>query len=273
MTKPQAANPAQKYEQFFVPAIFGPWARVLVERASPRSGEALLDLACGTGIVARTAAPLVGPSGRATALDLRPGMLDAAKALPPPEGAAIEWVEGDATDTGLPDESFDHIVCQAGFQFFPDRVRAAREARRMLKDGGQLTLLVWQSIDRHPVYAAMAEAEIPRLEALGVGEEEVTMPFSLGDPADLRAPLEAAGLRDIEISAETRDVRFPEPDRFVHNVEYAYAAVIPQFAADPAAFQRFLDEVEEETRATVARYRQGNRVVFPMHALIATARR
>lgn len=270
---PQALTPAQKYEQFFVPAIFGPWARMLVDRAGPRIGEALLDLACGTGIVARTAAPLVGPSGRVTALDLRPGMLAVAGALPPPEGAAIEWVEGDATDTGLPDANFDHIICQAGFQFFPDRVRAAREARRMLKDGGQLTLLVWQSIDRHPVYAAMAEAEIPRLGALGVSQEEVTVPFSLGNRADLRALLDEAGLRDIEIGEETREMRVPEPDRFVHNVEQAYAAVIPEFAADPAAFQRFLDEVEEETRDVVASHRQGEWVVFPMHALIATAQR
>lgn len=68
-------------------------------------------------------------------------------------------------------------------------------------------------------------------------------------------------------------MRFPEPDRFVHNVEYAYAAVVPEFAADPAAFQRFLDQVEEETREVIARYRQGEWVVFPMHALVATARR
>lgn len=177
MTKPQAPSPAQKYEQFFVPAIFGPWARVLVERAGPGTGQTLLDLACGTGIVARTAAPLLGPLGRVTALDLRPGMLAVARALPPPKGADIEWVEGDATDTGLPDAGFDHIICQAGFQFFPDRVQAAREARRMLKDGGQLTLLVWQSIDRHPVYQALAEAELPRLAPLGVSEEDLTMPF------------------------------------------------------------------------------------------------
>jgi ubiquinone/menaquinone biosynthesis C-methylase UbiE len=111
MTQPQSLSPtpAEKYEQFFVPAIFGPWARILVEHAGLQDGQAVLDLACGTGIVARTAAPAVGASGRVVALDLRPGMLAAARSLPAPDGPAIEWVEADATDPGLPDEAFDHV--------------------------------------------------------------------------------------------------------------------------------------------------------------------
>lgn len=271
MPQQQAPSPAEKYQQFFVPAIFGPWANGLVERAGLRAGDAVLDLACGTGIVARTAAPIVGRSGRVAALDLRPGMLDAARSTSAPEGPPIEWVEGDATDPDFPDESFDHVICQAGLQFFPDRVRALAEARRVLKPYGRLTLLVWQSIDRHPVYKAVAEAEFNRLGTLGVTWEEVMMPFSLGDATELASLMREAGLREIEIAPETREVRFPDPDRFVTNMEYAYAAVIPQFAADPVAFERFLAEVEEDTRSAIAPYRQGDWVVFPMHALIATA--
>jgi ubiquinone/menaquinone biosynthesis C-methylase UbiE len=160
--KPRA-TPAEKYEEFFVPAMFGPWARMLVQRAGLQPGESVLDLACGTGIVARIAAPLVGKSGRVVGLDLRPGMLAAARSLPAPEGAAIEWVEGDATDPGLPDESFDHVICQCGLMFFPDRPRALREMRRMLKDGGRLAILVWQSLEKQKLFHALAKAEFRHL--------------------------------------------------------------------------------------------------------------
>lgn len=268
-----APTPAEMYQQFFVPAIFGPFACTLIERAGVRHGQSILDLACGTGIIARTAAPIVGIDGRVTALDLRPGMLAAAKALPAPQGAAIEWVQGDATDPGLPDESFDHVICQAGLQFFPDRVRALREARRMLKQDGKLTVLVWQGIDRHSVFKAIAEAELRHLGDFGVTEEEAIMPFVLGNREALRSLLEEAGFREIEIAEESRDASFPDPDRFVQNSEYAYAAVIPEFAADPAAFQRFLDAVEQETSEIIKKYQRGDRIVFPMHANIATARR
>jgi hypothetical protein len=88
MTEPRmpTQTPAEKYEAFFVPAIFGPWAERLVELAGIEPGQSLLDLACGTGIVARTAAPILGRGGRIVALDLRPGMLAAARTLPGPEG-------------------------------------------------------------------------------------------------------------------------------------------------------------------------------------------
>lgn len=269
----QALTPAEKYEQFFVPAMFGPFARDLVGRAGVRSGQSVLDLACGTGIVARTAAPVVGAAGRVVALDLRPGMLAAARALPAPAGATIEWVEADATDPGLPDAGFDHVICQAGLQFFPDRARALREARRMLKEGGRLTVLVWQGIDRHPVFEAIAESELRHLGGFGVTEEEAIMPFVLGDREALRLLIEEAGFRDVETAEESREASFPDPDNFVRNSEYAYAAVIPEFAADPAAFRRFLDTIEQETREVVEKHRRGDRIVFPMHANIATARR
>ncbi len=266
-------TPAEKYEEFFVPAMFGRFADALLARADLRPGQSLLDLACGTGIVARKAAPFVGTDGRVVALDLRPGMLAAARSLPQPQGARIEWVEGDAQATGLPDAAFDRVTCQAGLQFFPDRLLALKEARRLLRPGGLLAVMVWQDLERQGLLHAMAEAEYRNLKPLGVSWDDFNQPFSLGDPDELTALLEQAGFDEVVVVAEEREAQFADPDNFVFNMEYAYAAVIPEFAADSAAFDDFVAAVTSETRELVERHRRGDYVVTTLHANIATGRR
>ena len=104
-------------------------------------------------------------------------------------------------------------------------------------------------------------------------DEEFNVPFSLGDPAEVRSLLEDAGFLDVEVSQETREARFADADRFVENVEYAYSAVLPEFAEDPARFRQFVRAVESETREAIESYRDGDAIVFPLAANIATARR
>ena len=78
-------------------------------------------------------------------------------------------------------------------------------------------------------------------------------------------------LRDIHIVEENREVRFPDAGNFIADMEYAYAAVIPEFVADPAAFQRFVEAVTVESREILQPFREGDDIAFPMHANIATA--
>ena len=141
-----AVRPREIYEQHLVPAIFRPWAHLLVERADPQSGERVLDVACGTGIVARLAASQVCLGGHVTAMDLNPGMLAVARTLPQAGGAPIEWSEADATDMPLSSGVFDVICCQLGLQYFPDRPQALREMRRVAAPDGRLLLLVWRAL-------------------------------------------------------------------------------------------------------------------------------
>ncbi|MEO6972950.1 MAG: methyltransferase domain-containing protein, partial [Rhodoferax sp.] len=96
MNHSQPINAAEMYEDYFVPAMFVPWASILLSQAAPQSGERVLDVACGTGIVARQAAPLVGASGQVVALDMNPAMLGVARTRPAPSGATITWHEGNA---------------------------------------------------------------------------------------------------------------------------------------------------------------------------------
>jgi len=112
---------AERYERCPARYILGPWAPLLVNAARPTAGERVLDVACGTGVVARIAAERVGPSGRVIGVDLNPGMIRVARSLPAPIGAPIEWLERSALDLRLEDASFDVVLCQQGLQFFPDK--------------------------------------------------------------------------------------------------------------------------------------------------------
>jgi ubiquinone/menaquinone biosynthesis C-methylase UbiE len=264
-------SPAELYESFYGPAIFQPLAEVLVPAAGPRVGERVLDVACGTGIVARRVAPPLGPSGRVLGVDLNPAMIEVARMHPAPEGAPIAWEVDDATALALPAGSFDLVLCQQGFQFFSDRAAALRGFREALTEGGRLALALWKGIEHHPVFAAFAEVEARYLAPLGVTYDDILAPFSLGDAEEIRALLDAAGFTRIELFEATIDARFPQPETFARNMETAYAAVIPGFAGDPEAFGAYLDGVERDTRDLVRRHTEGNAVRFPMPTHIAVA--
>src|SRR5688572_27748780 len=118
---------AEVYESKFVPAVFAEWAPHLVEAAGVAPGQAVLDVACGTGVVARTAADRMGGKGRVVGLDLNDGMLAVAGRLRPD----IEWRQGDAAELPFDAGSFDVVLCQSALMFFPDRARALREMARV----------------------------------------------------------------------------------------------------------------------------------------------
>ena len=244
--------------------MFLPCAEALLELVPPRPGERVLDLACGTGIVARLAAPLVGPDGRIAALDLRPGLLAVGSGLPTPSGAAIDWVEGDAHELPFPDASFDVAHCQQGLQFFDDRPRALAELRRALVPGGRVGLAVWQGLEQNGFMRRLCEAELRNLSGLGLGWEDVAAPFLFGDPEELRRLVEAAGFADVAVEQHTLSASFGSPDTFVGNLEFAYSAMVPAFADDPAAFAAFVDAVERDTRDLVAAHTDGDTVVVDL---------
>src|SRR5688500_1673112 len=135
---------ADLYQRYLVPAITTKWAEDLVDRARPRMGEMVLDIACGTGVVARAAAKSSG-RGQVTGLDLNAGMLAVARSVPS-EGASITWMEGSALDLPFPRDCFDLVLCQLGLQFFPDQRRALSEMHRVLRSAGRAALSVYSPI-------------------------------------------------------------------------------------------------------------------------------
>ena len=148
-------NAAAFYERY-VMLIMDPWVRRLVDVAMLQPDEHVLDVACGTGFVARLAAQRVGVKGRIVGIDLNPGMIEAARKTDAP--TAIDWRIGDAAALPFEDGGFDAVLCQQGLQFLPDRIQALREMRRVLRLGGRLAFTVWSAIDDTPYQAALADA-------------------------------------------------------------------------------------------------------------------
>ncbi|MGB8608876.1 methyltransferase domain-containing protein [Bradyrhizobium sp.] len=139
-----AGSAPEVYERELVPAVFGAWAPILVELAEPRPSERVLDVACGTGVVARIAATRVGPTGTVVGIDLNPGMLSLARSLVSRDsrsGGQLQWQEASADKLPFPDGSFNVVYCQLGLQFFADRPAALREMRRVLGTEGRLAAI------------------------------------------------------------------------------------------------------------------------------------
>lgn len=262
--------PAQRYEEFLGPAIFRPLARVLLDHEPPPPGATVLDLACGTGFVAREAAPRVGGEGRIVAADISPEMLAIGRNRGAAEGAAIEWMELDATTAIFPEGHFDIAYCQQGLQFLRDRPAALDRVRHALARGGRFVAATWLGLEHQPLFEAFATIEARHLATIGIGFEQITRPFSFGDPEALRALLEEAGFDRVAVARHDLDVRFPDSATFARNMETAYAAVVPEFIADADAFERFVGAVERETRPIVERFtREGElRVTMPTNLAV-----
>ena len=264
------AAPAETYENYFVPAMFRPWASLLVQHAKLRPGERVLDIASGTGVVAREAAPAVGRAGRVSAVDISPAMLDVARALPPVAGAAIEWQTGDASALPHPDASFDVALCQHGLPFFADRPAAVREMRRVLAAGGRALAIVLRGLELHPVFEALMSATARHLS---VPLPAVSVPFALHDASGLRQLFLDAGFSDVELQDVSMPVRFPDPERFVPLAVMSSAAAIPSFAAfEGPAKAALVAAIARDVEPVLRQYISEDFVDFPMFAQIACAR-
>lgn len=206
MTK--AITFADRYQAVLVPVIFEPWARELIRHANPRAGDHILDLACGTGVVTRELAKRLPGSGRLAAADHSAGMLGVARALAKEAGLDVEWVEADAAALPFADRRFDLAFCQQALQFFPIKLGALRELRRVLKPGGRAVFCVQRELDVNPMLKAQAAA----LEAY-VGAESAAAVHaicSLPDGTEIQKLFEKAGFRDISVTSVTLELQHPD---------------------------------------------------------------
>jgi ubiquinone/menaquinone biosynthesis C-methylase UbiE len=226
----------ENYERYFVPVIGAPLATDLIDIAALRPGERVLDVACGTGVVARLAAERVGATGTVAGIDINPGMLAVARSVTPP-GMSIEWYETSAEAISLPDETFDVVLCQLGLQFFPDKLAALREMRRVLTPGGRLVIKVVGPTPR--IFSILAEALArhinPEIKAF------VDLVFSLHDTGDLQHLINDAGFREAAIHSDTKTLRLPTPEEFLW--QYVQSSPLANAVA----------QVDDESRAALKR--------------------
>ena len=148
----------EAYEQFLVPPMFAPWAERLLDTLDVDDSDHVLDVACGTGIVARQAASRVGDSGSVAGVDVNEGMLEMARTTAARSALTIDFEQGEATALPFPDEAATVVCCQQALQFVDDPVGALEEMRRVLEPGGRLGLSVWRPLEFQPGYAVLADA-------------------------------------------------------------------------------------------------------------------
>ena len=188
---------AATYDDIYVPRIFNPWARLLLDRADLSPGESVLDVATGPGTVARLAAERVGPRGRVVGTDISPAMIGIAQGKPAADqAAAIEYLVAPAAPLPVPDRSFDVVTCQQGLQFFPDRQAAFKEMHRALRPGGRLVAAVWREISLQPSFAAMDAA---LRECLGPDADPYGAPFRGPGKTALSQELSDAGFKNVSV--------------------------------------------------------------------------
>jgi SAM-dependent methyltransferase len=194
---------AHAYEALFVPALFKQWAPKVANAADIQSGQRVLDVECGTGILAREVALRTGSTGTVIGIDPNPGMIAVAKQLAP----SIEWREGVAESLPFPDQSFDAVVSQFGLMFFRDQRQALREMLRVLAPGGRLAVAVWDSLDSMPAYAS----EVVLLEhtAGRQAADALRMPFVLGNRKHLAELFSEVGAASAEITTHHGTAQVP----------------------------------------------------------------
>ncbi|HEY8599027.1 MAG TPA: methyltransferase domain-containing protein [Thermomicrobiales bacterium] len=259
---PYSGNPGDIYERLIAPAIFTPWTRDLVALAAVRPGERVLDLACGTGVVARAVAAQPNGAGPIVGLDTSPSMLATARAVA--AELPIAWREGDAVALPFADGAFDVVLCQQGLQFMADKRAALAEAYRVLAPGGRALLSVWRPTRDTPGWRALEEALARRVGAATAA----LPPFSLGDARALRALLVGAGFRDIRVRTEVHLSRFPSADAFVRAVVAGAPTMLGPLAAQG---EGALAEIVAEVGEALATSHDDDGLAFPQPSNVATA--
>ena len=264
-----AGSAPEVYERELVPAVFGAWAPILVELAEPRPSERVLDVACGTGVVARIAATRVGPTGTVVGIDLNPGMLSLARSLVSRDsrsGGQLQWQEASADKLPFPDGSFNVVYCQLGLQFFADRPAALREMRRVLGTEGRLAVMVWRGIHESPGFAVLADA-LQR----HVGQAAAAImraPFGLTNADELEALVRAAGFQNVAVQQRSGTVRFPSVERFVLSYVAGSPLAGPVSQADDAARAALITDV----RNALGKFTSNDELAFPIAAHLLSAR-
>jgi SAM-dependent methyltransferase len=253
---------ADIYEEFFVPALFLEWSGRVADAARLEPGQKVLDVACGTGVLARRALERVKPGGAVSGLDRNEGMLAVARRKAP----AIDWQSGRAEQLPYGDGSFDAVVSQFGLMFFEDQVKALSEMWRVLRPGGRLAVAVWASLDHFPGYEAMT-ALLERLFGTVVAGA-LKAPFVLGDAAALARLFGRAGITDAKIATPKGKVRFPSLEEWVRTEIKGWVL------ADVLGDQQYQTLQRESAAHLAAFVRSDGSVEFagPAHIVTATRR-
>ncbi len=267
-------TPPELYQTYLGPGLFEPWAHDLVD-GLPATGR-LLDLATGTGIVARRLAAGFRER-RVEAVDVAPPMLAFARRLTDEAGLddRISFTEASALDLPFAAGTFAGATCQQGLQFFPDKVGALSEIRRVCQPGAPVHVSVWTAAaDGNPVFAALASAIGRHL-----GDDLLPLgPFGYGDRDAFATAARAAGLVFDDIARVSLPSRLPPvADLVLFDVLFLGrpapdGALQPVIDPDDPAGDAVIDAIIAELTEELASHAgEDGQIAAPMTALVLKA--
>ena len=259
----QASFP-EMYERWLVGPLFRPWAEVTFEEVKLSPGHRVLDVACGTGIVARVARERLGAAGYVVGIDINAEMLAVARTVAPD----IDWRVGNAGALPLHDgEQFDVIVCQQGLQFFPDKPAAAAQMRRALARGGRLAVATWRSDEEIPFFR-----DLRRVAERLLGPV-VDLRHSFGNAALIEALLRDAGFHDVRSRTISRRIRFEDGAPLLR---LNAMALVGMSAAGKAMADhermRVVEDIVSGSAPVLQSYADGSGVAFELSSNLVTAK-
>lgn len=258
---------ARDYERFLVAAVLDGWAADLVDTVGVSAGERVLDVGCGTGVVARHAAARVGPRGTVTGVDRNQSMLGVARELGGHLDPPVTWLEGDATALPVAAVSVDVALCQQVLQFVADPAAALAELHRVLVPGGRVGVSTCRPLAHQPGYTALLGAAARHLgDRAGAVLASV---FALGDLHQVGGLVAAAGFSDVHRRIELTTFRLPSAEALL-TAETSSSPLGPATElVDGAAYDALVADVE----AALAPHTDDDGVIFPFETLVVTARR
>ena len=244
-----------------------PFAAELVRRAAVAPGDRVLDIACGSGVVALAAAAFVGPTGSVLATDRAPegGELVAEEAAAA-GFATVAFRAMGAETLDLPDGGFDVALCQFGLMYVPDPGRALAEMRRVLRPGGRVGIAVWSTPDKvlHHLITQRIEAALPPFPL----DERLPSPTELSAPGLIERLVEAAGFDHVVATRQTHGVPIDDPAaEWTARITPPSSLAARVAALDPAD----LEQLRQDTIAALAPYRDADGYLVPSEAIFAIA--
>lgn len=241
------------YENTLVPLWFGRWAETLLTLVSLKTGETVLDVACGTGITTRMAKRDVGSEGRVTGLDINAAML--AKASELAADMDINWIESDVVQTGLPEDSFNAIISQHGYHYFPDKSAALKEFHRLLAPSGRIAMSIW---DGHSAYtkavcSAVEKFISPEIAKKQRGQRETPSADRLIES------FSEAGFRNVSVVRQELAIKVPLATEFVPLHLGSMPIANAYQSLPPEGKEALIADVADTLRGHVV----GDQIVYP----------
>jgi ubiquinone/menaquinone biosynthesis C-methylase UbiE len=199
------------HEDFLVPAIYAQWAHRVAEIAKIDLGHHVLDVACGTGVLARAALLEAGLTGKVTGLDASEKMLESANK----HSRKIEWRHGDAEALPFEENQFDRVMCQFSLMFIANRVSAIKEMLRVCKPDGLVVVAIWAPMEHSKAYCTLNR--LVQKHAGAHAAFKLSSPWKLGAPGVMDALLLSSGVNEYECHQRVGLVRFPSIESFIES--------------------------------------------------------